>query len=226
MRSVSSSTLAAMMFGLACVACGGGEPRQAEPELVESSGDEGHVDDEPTVEEPSELPPPRSGPGQITVTNRVGGEDAGGTVQVLDGSGEVVAEGASGDTFNVRSGSYSVVGHVTDESVLIDTPTHERDGGAVVEPGETANVEVVFPRSRVLVQVRRRNRPIARWSLTVRREGRDPGNEVTLTPSRTHVPITPGRYAGTLTFGSRQIEVAGLIFQGGATMTVPVNVNE
>lgn len=212
----------ALVFG----ACGGAsesgsdEPVDTEP-VADTSGDEVAPDEPVEAVEPEA----RSGPGQIRVVNRIGGEDSTGTVRVLDEAGEVVAEGTSGDTFNVPSGSYRVVGEITDAAVMIDTPSHELDGLATVPAGETYTAHVDFPVSRILVQVRRANRPLARWTLQLQREGRDEGETIELSPSSSHVAITPGRYGGMLRFGASQIEVSGLIFQGGATMTVPVNVD-
>ncbi|MEC7518804.1 MAG: hypothetical protein VYE22_03010 [Myxococcota bacterium] len=217
--------LAALLLG----ACGGSDAPAEEPmdDQVATTGDEVEADPEPAMEEPE--PPPPTGPGQLRVNVTVGGQAAeSATVRVMDEAGEVVAEGAPGDMFSVESGSYRVAASVTDASVLADTPTRELDGMATVTPGETAEVTVEFPVSRVLIEVRRRNRPVARWQLTVARENPGPGEEATefqLEPSREHVPVTPGRYAGTLRFGGQQIEVNGLIFQGGARMTVPVNVD-
>jgi len=213
---------AALLLG----ACGGSDAPAEEPieDGVATTGDE-VAEPEPETEEPEPEP---AGPGQLRVGVTVGGEAAeSATVRVMDESGETVAEGAPGDTFSVDSGSYRVAASIADATVLADTPTRELDGMAV-RPGDTAEVTVEFPVSRVMIEVRRRGRPVARWELTARRENPGPGEEAAefqLEPSREHVPVTPGRYAGTLRFGGQQIEVNGLIFQGGARMTVPVNVD-
>lgn len=215
---------AALLLG----ACGGSEAPAEEPmdEPLATTGDEVEADPEPAMEEPEPEP---TGPGQLRVAVTVGGDPAASaTVRVMDEAGEVVAEGAPGDTFSVDSGRYRVAASISDASVLADTPTRELDGVATVTPGDTAEVTVRFPVSRVMLEVRRRGRPVARWQLTARRENPGPGEQVSefqLEPSREHVPVTPGRYAGTLRFGGQQIEVNGLIFQGGARMTVPVNVD-
>ncbi len=211
-------------------ACGGGsaasgssttvaddeQQSAAEPVVVEEE------EEEVAVEEPEEPPP--SGPGQLQVRNRVGGQDASGTVQVLSDAGEVVAEGTSGETFTVPSGSYRVVGTITDDSVLIDTPTHEDDGAVTVIPGQEQTVDIDFPISRVRIRVTRHGRPVARWTMDVRRQGSDT-EPLTLHSSNDHIPITPGRYDATLHLGRDDIEVNGIIFQGGATMDVPVNID-
>ncbi len=212
---------------LLSTACGGGDEPAENPEpLAETGGDEAPAPQPEVEDEPEPEPEPVPvGPGQLRVVNRVGGQEVGGRVRVLSEAGEVVAEGDAGATFNVDSGSYRVVGEITDADVLIDTPTHELEGMVTVPAGETATAEVDFPVSRILLNVTRRGRPVRSWRLQVTREGFDAGEPVTLTPSREHIPITPGRYSGTLTTGGSQIEVTGLIFQGGARMTVPVAVN-
>ena len=230
MRRTFSLNLLLVIAGLAVVGCGGGQSASDDPgdtELADTSGDEAVAPTpEPEPEpEPAPEPEPVSGPGQLTVSNRVGNEDGGGTVQVLDQAGEVVAEGNSGQTFNVESGSYRVRGTIADAAILIDTPTHELDGMVTVPPGQTTTASITFPVSHIRINVRRGNRTVARWRLEIQREGREQGETITLEPSSDHVPITPGRYSGTLRFGGQQIEVSGLIFQGGARMSVPINVN-
>lgn len=217
-RVFVSLSLVAMVVG-----CGGSDAAEPEPEEEEvaTTGGEAEPEPEPVVE-PEPEPEP-TGPGQIRVVNVVSDQEVGGPVRVLDSSGEVVAEGTSGDTFNVESGEYRVQGEVTDASILVDTPTQETT--ATVPAGGTTEARVDFPVSRIRIEVTRGGRPIARWRLTVRRQGMEAGDPVELEPSREHVPITPGRYDATLRFGGSEIEVNGLIFQGGATMTVPVNVN-
>jgi hypothetical protein len=180
---------------------------------------------EPESEGEAEPEPVPTGPGRLRVVNVVSGAEVGGHVQVLDEAGEVVAEGTSGDTFDVQSGSYGVRGQITDASTMIDTPTTELDGTTTVAAGETSTAQVNFPVSHIMINVRRGGRPIARWRLTVTRENVEDPAELVLEPSRTHVPITPGRYSGTLRMGSAEIAVTGLIFQGGARMNVPVNID-
>ncbi|HHH30620.1 MAG TPA: hypothetical protein ENK57_20075 [Polyangiaceae bacterium] len=212
---------------LAASGCGGGDAAD-EPTTVDTTGGETEavVVAEPEPEpEPIPEPEPASGPAQITVSNSVGGAEGGGTVEVVDAQGEVVASGDSGQTFNVESGTYSIRGTITDASVLIDTPTREAEDYVTVPPGETTVASVNFAVSRILIRVRRGTRSVPRWRLTLHRDGRDPGEPIELEPSSEHVPITPGRYSGSLRFGGREIEVNGLIFQGGARMTVPVDVN-
>jgi len=188
------------------------EPVQDETLAEETSGDE-------------EPEPPATGPGQLRVVNRVGGEDSTGTVRVLSASGEVVAEGRSGDTFTVEAGSYRLVGEITDAAVLIDTPTRESDGMITVLAGQEQAATIDYPRARVRLRVTRRGRAVPRWRMEVRRQGQEGAEPLELRSSEQHTPITPGRYDATLHFGANRIEVTGIIFQGGATMDVPVNVD-
>ena len=214
---------------LVTAGCGGSdapaEDGEPQPVAETSGGDTTSPEPEPAAEPAPEPEPEPTGPGQIRVVNVVGGEEVGGEVAVMNEAGEVVAEGASGDTFAVESGSYRVRGHITDDDVLIDTPTTELDGMTTVPAGQTATAQVDFPVSHIIINVRRHGRAIARWRLTVTRQNVDGAEPIVLQPSRTHVPITPGRYSGTLRMGGAQIEVNGLIFQGGARMSVPINVN-
>ncbi|HEY8429752.1 MAG TPA: hypothetical protein VIL20_15315 [Sandaracinaceae bacterium] len=209
---------------LALAGCGGATPSGSsaadleEPQAVESAA---VVEEAPEPE--AEPEPAATGPGRLRIVNRVGGEEVGGAVRVLDEAGETVAEGASGDTFTLDAGSYRVVGEITDPDVLIDTPTREADGMVTVLAGQEHTVTIDHPVSRVRLRVSRGGRPIARWRMEVRRQGGD-GEAIQLQSGNQYIPITPGRYDGTLRFGNSQIEVNGIIFQGGARMDVPVNV--
>ena len=132
-------------------------------------------------------------------------------------------KGTSGDTFTVEAGSYRLVGEITDPAVLIDTPTRESDGMITVLAGQEQTATIDHARARV--RVTRRGRPVAQWRMQPRRQGVEGAQPITLRASEQHTPITPGRYDATLQFGANRIEVTGIIFQGGATMDVPVNVD-
>lgn len=217
--------LAPLAIALILIACGGS---QAATDDTAALDDTAPVQDETLADETSgdeEPEPPATGPGQLRVLNRVGGEDSTGTVRVLSASGDVVAEGTSGDTFTVEAGSYRLVGEITDADVLIDTPTRESDGMITVLAGQEQTATIDHPRARVRLRVTRRGRPVARWRMEVRRQGEEGAEPLELRNSDQHTPITPGRYDATLHFGANRIEVTGIIFQGGATMDVPVNVD-
>ncbi|MBX3269338.1 MAG: hypothetical protein KF729_03705 [Sandaracinaceae bacterium] len=217
-----------ILGAIVAVGCGGGGAASPEPEdepapiADTGGGEDADVEPEP---EPEPEPPRATGPGQLTVTNSVGNQPGGGTVQVIGPGGAVVAEGRSGQTFTVDAGTYRLRGAITEASVLVDTPTLELDGEVTVPAGQTVTSTINFPVAHILLRVRRAGRDVAAWTLEIAREGRGGSNRVRLTPSTEHVPITPGRYSGTLRQGGQQIEVSGLIFQGGARMTVPVDVN-
>lgn len=205
--------------------CGGGQASSGT--TAETVQDDTAVVEDTAVEEETEAEPAdepvATGPGTLRVVNRVGGQDSSGTVRVLDEGGATVAEGSSGETFTLQSGSYRVVGAITDADVLIDTPERESDGMVTVVAGQEQTVTIDHPVSRVRLRVTRGGRPIARWRFVVHRQGEE-GETIELRSGGQHIPITPGRYEGTLHFGNSQIEVTGVIFQGGATMDVPVNV--
>lgn len=218
---------AAIALALVSIGCGGAQTTADETASLEEETepvvtDETYVDETSGAEE--EEPPPATGPGRLRVVNRVGGEDSSGRVRVLNDAGEVVAEGASGESFVVDSGTYRVVGEITDADVLIDKPTREA-GPVTVVAGEEQTATIDHPRSRVRLRVTRRGRPVAQWRMEVRPQANPEAAPITLRASDRHTPITPGRYDGTLRFGSQRIEVSGIIFQGGATMDVPVNVD-
>ena len=98
-----------------------------------------------------------------------------------------------------------------------------REDNVIVSPGQTAEVVFTYEVARVRLDVRRGGRPVSGWRMVLTREGES--TEIPMQPSTEHMMFAPGRYSGVLTTGGARIEVNGLIFQGGATMDVPVNVN-
>lgn len=212
-----------IILAAVAMACGGGSAPT--PSDDDTSGDEvgsvGHsapIDDEEEEELIEDDAP--TGPGELQVTLRLGNEDAQGRVQVVDDAGEVVAEGASGQTFTVPSGSYRVVGELARGALR---GAEAREESAYVEAGGRARVTVSWAVARVRIDVRRRGQAINRWRLVVTREGTS--DEVVLEPSNEHHVVMPGRYSGVLTAGANRVEVSGIIFQGGATMNVPINID-
>lgn len=219
--------LLALAAGLA--GCGGGQSASqgTTAETVDDDPvvvDEAVDDSETSAGDEEEVEAPATGPGQLRVINRVGGQESTGRVRVLDSSGSVVAEGSSGDTFTVPSGTYTVAGEITDAQVLLDTPSRESESTVTVVAGQEQTATVDHPVSRVRLRVTRAGRPVANWRMEVRRQGTE-GRALEIRPSERHVPITPGRYDATLHIGGTDVEVTGIIFQGGATMDVPVAVN-
>ena len=207
-----------LLLGLA-MACGGDAQPAPEPAPQNTAGNDQATEPEPYEEEIEAAPEP-TGPGRIHALIRMRSEDQAGTVSVRSLSGEVVAEGTAGETLEVPSGEYRVHA-MMDPSIL---PGHvEMDERIFVQPGETSELSFTYEVARIRLNVRRGGRALNSWRMVVTREGGD--TEVTLQPSSEHVDIAPGRYGGVLTAGGSRIEVNGLIFQGGATMDVPVNVN-
>jgi hypothetical protein len=211
----------------ALIGCGGGsssggngnvEEDTSGGEVVDNSGGTGGEQPPPEEE-------PARGPGQLRVTLQVGSAEAAGRVRVLDESGEVAAEGNAGETFTVQSGTYTIAGEITDADVLADTPSREGDAPVTVMAGQESSASVVFPVSRIRIRVTRRGRPVARWTMQVRPQSDSDAEPIELRPSQEHTAITPGRYSAVLRLGSEEITVNEIIFQGGATMDVPVNLD-
>ena len=201
------------------LACGGGDTTSEET----TTGDEQATYEEPIAEEPIEEPAPEpTGPGSLTVINEIDGAESTGTVQVLDGAGEVVAEGQSGETFQLPAGTYTLVGSITDASILMDTPTREGEYSVTLEAGGEARGVIEHHRARVKIRVLRRNRPVNRWRLVLTRRGSD--QQIELTPSEEYIPITAGRYNGIVHIGNTQIEVTDVVLQGGAQRDLPIRV--
>jgi hypothetical protein len=223
MRQLVFCALAATIAG--CGGGGGGSTSSEEEGLSsDTSGDEtvseeggGTTDEEPVAERPS-------GPGQLRIAVKVGGQEASGTVRVVSSSGETVAEGRSGETFTVPSGDYTISASITDDDVMIDTPTRENDQPVSVMAGQESSAEVDFPVSRVRIRVTRRGRAVSRWRMEVRPQADESAEAITLQPSQDHIAITPGRYAAVVHLGAEQITINEIIFQGGARMDVPVNI--
>lgn len=217
--------LFALLLVLPFAACGGSSPQTPPPAetAVESGGEETHIHEAEDVDDEfvEEVEAEPSGPGELHAVIRMGGEDQEGTLSVQDVRGDTIAEGRSGDTLTLPSGSYRVVG-------TIDAPEGHgslygsRTEDIRVVPGDTTEVSLRYEVARIRINVRRNGRAVGRWRMTLTREGSE--GEITLTPSSEHVTVPPGRYSGVLHAGARRIEVSGLLFQGGATMDVPVNV--
>lgn len=216
----------ALVACLGMVGCGGSGPEAgvAEPtsgaEVAAAREPAPRVEDEPA---PEPVARPVRGPGRLRVVNMVGGRDAGGTIQILDGSGRVVLEGRSGETYSLDAGTYRVVGTVTDRTALVDTPTREEEDPVTVAAGREEVVRVAHPVARVRLAVTQRGRPVASWRAELRRTTGQ-GGVLELQPSETHTPVSPGRYDAVVHVGGQRFTVTGVIFQGGATMDVPVTI--
>ena len=206
---------------IACaLGCGGGESTSTtttagdEEEVASSTAvetNEEPVEEEVLVEEaPSD--------GQVRILLKVGNESAAGRVQLVDEAGAVVAEGGAGERFTVPEGRYRVVATLDPGALAGATP---REDSLFVEAGESERT-ITWEVTRVRFAVRRRGQPVSRWRIVAQREG---GEELVFEPTEEFRVVMPGRYSAVLTFGAQRVEVNGLIFQGGASQTVPVDVN-
>ncbi len=215
-------------FAIFAVACGGGATEtDTQDDLAtedQTVGEERAV--EPPVEtsaepDPEPPPPPPSGPVDVTVKIVVGGEEVAGAVALVNEAGETAAEGNAGETFNVQSGFYRITATISDESVLIDTPTKTEE--TEIPAGEAQTVSVEFPRARVRLRVTRNGRRLRRPEVTLYRQGSEEPS-ATFRVSDDHVSISPGRYEADVKLRGHEIRVRGLTFMDGATQNIPVNI--
>lgn len=232
--------LVSMVVALA--ACGGAEePKQTAPAPALETGNEAPIgpteaegapagegsaadggDDTSTAPEPEPEPQP-TGPAKLTADILVDNEEAPGKVRLLSASGEEVGAGTAGKTFTVDAGDYIIEATIEDASVLVDTPTKQGEM-FTLGPGDERTEAVEFGRSRVRLIVKRGARRIRRGRIELRRQGA----EVTVLETKIkdeHIPISPGRYEATVHFGQNEVDVSGLVFQGGARQNIPINVN-
>jgi len=229
-----------MGAALALASCGGGagdddvDSTSAGPLMDTSGGEPGGEDDaladlppEPEDPEPAEEPAPTYGDAvSVPVQLQVGSDVGTGTFQLMNLDGEVVAEGDSGDQVTVPTGPYTVSASITDPRQLIDTPTRQES----VEIGQVTPMVVVrFPRSQVLLRIRRGGRAVRRATVVLLPQTGpgepDPEPIAEIDNPRRSFSVTPGRYDAMIKMGSLQVPVQGLVFQDGAQQEVPVNIN-
>jgi len=207
-----SRLMLAGLLALSCAACGpkGGEGSEEEEGGDDSSGDLGEGGEE------------AGGPARVTVKILVDDAQARGRVRVLSASGQVEAQGQSGETFTVRSGPHTIEGSITDESVLIDKPTQTVE--VDLAGGSEPQVETVeFARARVRLHVMRGRSEISGTQITLMREGTTDA-VLTIRPRNQHIPISAGRYEADVKMGRDTVHVTGLQFAAGATQDIPINV--
>lgn len=210
-------------IALVCaLGCGGGGESEEGVGSASTTGSEEEVTPTP-IEEPIEEEEPEPevaepSDGQVRIVLKVGNETAAGRVQLLDETGAVAAEGGAGERFTLPEGRYRVVATLDPGALAGSTP---REDAIFVEPGQSERT-ITWEVTRVRFAVRRRGQPVSRWRIVAQREG---GEELTFEPTEEFRVVMPGRYRAVLTFGAQRVEVNGLIFQGGATQTVPVDVD-
>ncbi|MFW6051173.1 MAG: hypothetical protein ACODAU_08360 [Myxococcota bacterium] len=225
MRRIIGPALIAFLL----TACGNGAGTDAtadpEPTAATAGGEGPDVETERAsmgVNAAEEAEP--DGEGQLTVQILVDGEQTPGRVQVQDQEGEVVSEGASGDTFTVPTGHYVLVGHVEDASILVDTPTKE-SGPIAIGADEERTEEIEIGRAKVRLKIYKGQRRIRNARVELRQEG---GEEVVheYKPGNDHIRISPGRYDAVVHLPKdTQVDVDGLIFMPGATQDIPIRIN-
>ena len=233
MRSWSSLWMCLSMVGL--LACGGADD---DANTEATSGDEdpwASVDlgedaedidvdsmEEEYPEQVADVEEEATGPARITVVNRVGNDDLGGNVSVLNASGEVVESGRSGSTFTLPAGTYRLAGEITSDDDVVGKPSKEMEDTVEVRAGQTTTLAVVFSVATVKLRVERNGRVVGTWRAELTRQGTD--EAVALSSRDDFRRIRAGRYDGTVIFGANRIEVNDVIFQGGARGEVPIQV--
>ena len=176
----------------------------------------------PPVAQPEPEPEP-AGPARIQVGIVVDGEAVEGTVRLVSSSGARVAEGPAGSTFEVEPGQYRAYGHITDASILADTPDRRGRDRITVSAGQTVQSDVVLGRAMVRLTVTRGGRSLRRWRVELRPSG-TAETVLEVRPSEEFLPITAGRYSAIVHSGGAQIPVDGLIFMPGARQQVPIRI--
>lgn len=231
----SELRILALLLGAVAFGCGGGEDEAQNEETsgsedpwsdVDLGGDHTDIDvesmEESHPEQVADTPDEASGPARITVVNRVGGEDVGGNVSVLNMDGEVVESGTSGSTFTLQPGEYRLAGEITSDEDVLGKPSKEMEETVMVEPGQEATMHVSFSVANVKLRVERNGRVVRTWRAELTRRGTE--TPINLSSSDGFQHIRAGRYDGTVTFGAHRVEVQDVIFQGGARGEVPIRV--
>ena len=234
MRSSRLRILALLALAVA-FGCGGGEDESQNEETaggedpwsdVDLGGDHRGIDvesmEESHPEQVADTEETATGPARITVVNRVGNEDVGGNVSVLDLEGEVVESGRSGATFVLEPGTYRLAGEITSDDDVLGKPSKQMEDTVTIEPGQQETLPVAFSVANVKLRVERNGRPVRTWRAQLTRRGSE--TPITLSSSDDFRHIQAGRYDGTVRFGAHNVEVENIIFQGGARGEIPIRV--
>ncbi len=203
--------------------CGGAQSHATELEPLEDSvaeADQVAEESEP-VEGEEPVAAPASGPASIAVTPKVAGQAVAGRVQIVNEAGETVAEGSAGQSFTVKSGSYTVQVQVTDEKALADRPTRTME--VDLQPGAQSKQEMSFPWCKVRVVVRIKGKKARKAEVKLIRGGE---HVATLqSGAAQHVPLSPGHYQAEVTSGGTMTKLDDVMFPEGSTRDVPIDVS-
>jgi hypothetical protein len=209
-----------MISMVVCLGCGGAQEPADEAEPQPSAGGQQTADAEPMTEEMEEpAAAPAGGPVSLTVTTVVKGQAVSGRVKLVDASGQVAAEGSTGQTMRVPSGSYTAEVQVTDEGVLIDKPTQTLEMELV--PGTEVKEKVIFPWCRVRLNVRVRGNLDRNARVKLMRHGTVVAE---IKSASDYVPISPGHYAAEVTSRKTVTRLDDVMLPEGATRDVPIDV--
>jgi len=176
--------------------------------------------EETPQENPIEEPRPE-GPATLTIDVTVKGQPVASEIKVLNASGEVVAQGNSGQTFQIRSGHYTAQIQVTDTKAMVDKPTKVLD--LDLEPGSEAHETASFPWTRIRLNVKVKGQINKKAKVKLIRNG-----EAVATiesAAEAYVTISPGHYKAEVSVGTMTTTLDDVMLSEGATRDVPIDVN-
>ncbi|MBI2893133.1 MAG: hypothetical protein HYY06_06240 [Deltaproteobacteria bacterium] len=210
-------------------ACGGGgspPPATANDQAGDPYAEGGETPAPPAEGQANEATPaqPEAGPASVMVRIKVGGSEVSGHVRILDESDAMVSEGDSPYSARIASGTYTLTAQISDESILVDRPTH-RSEGVEVRPGGPHEIVVDVPRAQVRLTVVRGGRAVRNPEITLMRPG-STEPVFRFRPGAAHIPISAGRYEADVKMGTQVIHVTGITFMEGATQDIPIEITQ
>lgn len=220
MRTLIRATLV-----MSIAACGGGTPPpENNDDATDPYAEGGEAPAPPTEGQASQAPPAEAeaGPASVMVKIKVGGAEASGHVRILDDSDSVVSEGEAPFSTRIPSGTYTFEAQISNESILVDRPTH-RSEGMEVRPGGPHEIVVDVPRAQVRLTVVRGGRAVRNPEITLMRPG-STEPVFRFRPGSEHISISAGRYEADVKMGSQVIHVTGITFMDGATQDIPIEI--
>jgi len=161
-----------------------------------------------------------TGEASMTVRSLVDGQPVPARVRILDASGQVQTEAASGAAISLRTGTYRIEVQVSDPAALADTPKQLRE--VFLQAGKNTEVEASFPWARVTLNVLVGGGSRSGVPVKLLRNG---AVVAQLTSNAKPAAITPGKYEADVLLKGTTIRVKGLMFLEGATQTIPVRVH-